>query len=391
MSRTQKQAVAWARARVGDYGWDNLCLSFVRQAFGVYYTPDSEWPTTARNAGTAWDRAKRKHRETDPMKIPFGVPVFFEMPTVADHVALSTGDGRCISNDFHVDGRIDPVRIADIARHWGPLQGWTEDLVGNTVWTPPKPPKPEPEFTVVKFQLSPLQFGDTDEQMTSDVETLLSRDKHVFAGTEAGGEKAKPLPDLLRAAAKRHNLRFHMGKGDWLAVDRQLITGGWKDGYIPVLESHEGVGRHTDRGVVWASFETKDLGRIAVGSGHYLTNGRNPGDPNYKLNLRYANAVGDWAVEMGKGSDKVFWLGDQNTPDQNHDSFHGNPLTSCWDELGKYEPTFGRFSTLDVIASYDQDGAVEALDCRALDDKELRLHIDHYVTEAEYKVRHLKH
>lgn len=137
--RTPEQAIAWARARVGHTGWDNLCLSFVRQAFDVYYTPDYLWPVEDRNAGTAWDRAEFKHRTSNPMDIPAGVPVFFEMATAADHVVLSTGHGRCIGNDFVVDGRIDTNSIAEIAAKWGPLLGWTEDLVGNRIWTPPAP------------------------------------------------------------------------------------------------------------------------------------------------------------------------------------------------------------------------------------------------------------
>lgn len=131
MARTPEQAIEWAQARVGAFGWDNLCLSFVRQSFGIDYV--GNWPNDDRNAGTAWDRAQIKHRETNPTKIPRGVPVFFELATAADHVVLSLGNGRCISNDFVVDGRIDVVSIADIARRWGPLLGWTQDLVGNRV------------------------------------------------------------------------------------------------------------------------------------------------------------------------------------------------------------------------------------------------------------------
>lgn len=386
MSRSQKQAVAWAKARIGDYGWDNLCLSFVRQAFGIYYNPDSAWPTPDRNAGTAWDRATKKHRTSDPMSIPAGVPVFFEMPTVADHVVLSTGNGRCISNDFHVDGRIDPVRIADIAQHWGPLQGWTEDLIGNDVYREPKPPAPT--FTDLSLQLSPLQFSDTDKQMAADVDTLFGRGKHILAGTEAGGVKSRPLPKLLADAADKHGYRLHIGRGDWVAVSRDLADGGWEAGYEPVLESYEGAGKHTDRGIPWLGFDTRDLGRITVGAGHYLTNGRVPGDPNYELNTRYADAIGDWSKEHGKGSDIVLYLGDQNIPDRTYDTFRGHPLTSCWDELEKWENT--GHGNIDVIASYDRDGRVEALDCRALDDKELHLHTDHFVTEAEYRVHHLE-
>jgi lysozyme len=134
MTRTPAEARSWALDRVGDFGWDNLCLSFVRQAFEVDYTPASSWPTSERQAGRAWDRAQRKHRTSNPDAIPANVPVFWELNTEADHVAFSLGDGWCLSNDLVVDGRIDKVRIADVVRKWGgQLLGWTEDLVGNRV------------------------------------------------------------------------------------------------------------------------------------------------------------------------------------------------------------------------------------------------------------------
>lgn len=141
MARTPAQAIDWAQGHVGKFGWDNLCLSFVRQSFGVDYVGD--WPTSERQAGRAWDRAKHKHPETDPLKIPRGAPVFWELATEADHVALSLGDGWCLSNDFVVDGRIDRVRIGDIGPRWGGrLLGWTEDLVGNRVIPEQEPVTP---------------------------------------------------------------------------------------------------------------------------------------------------------------------------------------------------------------------------------------------------------
>lgn len=140
MTRTPEQAIEWGTARIGDFGWDNLCLSFVRQSFGIDYVGD--WPTSERQAGRAWDRAKHKHPTSDAGAIPRGVPVFWELATEADHVALSLGNGWCLSNDFVVDGRIDKVRIADISNRWGRLLGWTEDLVGNRVIPEKEPVKP---------------------------------------------------------------------------------------------------------------------------------------------------------------------------------------------------------------------------------------------------------
>jgi len=115
-----------------------LCLQFVRMAFDL--------PAVYPDAGTAWDRAERRHPTTDASSIPRGVPVFWELPSVADHVALSLGGGLCLSNDVKRPGRIDVVRIDAIGPAWGArLLGWTEDLNGSVVWrdkpkAPPAPP-----------------------------------------------------------------------------------------------------------------------------------------------------------------------------------------------------------------------------------------------------------
>ena len=134
MSRSAKDAIAWGRAQITNpsQNWYRRCLVFVRSCFGVAAKYGS--------AGAAWDNAVHKHRTSNPADIPAGVPVFWETSGEFDHVALSTGNGRCLSNDFRRDGRIDEVLINDITRGWNaPLLGWTEDLNGVRVYTPPAP------------------------------------------------------------------------------------------------------------------------------------------------------------------------------------------------------------------------------------------------------------
>lgn len=131
MAHTAAKAVAWAKGQVQDpdKSYYRLCLQFVRMAFGL----GANYP----DAGTAWDRAAKKHKTSDPMEIPRGVPVFWELPSVADHIALSLGDGKCISNDVVTKGDVDIVKIDSITQNWGgKLLGWTEDLNGVTVYHP---------------------------------------------------------------------------------------------------------------------------------------------------------------------------------------------------------------------------------------------------------------
>lgn len=139
MTRTGDAAAEWARRQVDHPVKDftRLCLQFVRMAFDL--------PAVYPDAGQAWDHAKFRHPTTDSSRIPRAVPVHFELPSVADHVAFSLGGGLCLSNDIRRSGRIDVVRIDTIRTAWGAqLHGWTEDLNGFTIWrrTPAAPPAP---------------------------------------------------------------------------------------------------------------------------------------------------------------------------------------------------------------------------------------------------------
>lgn len=133
MTRSAKEAIAWGRGQIGGPAvWYRKCLVFVRSCFGV----DMRYPS----AGEAWDAAQHKHRTSRAADIPAGVPVFWETSGEADHVALSTGNGRCLSNDFKRSGHIDEVGIDEISRGWNAvLLGWTEDLNGVRVYSPPPP------------------------------------------------------------------------------------------------------------------------------------------------------------------------------------------------------------------------------------------------------------
>lgn len=142
MTRTGLDARYWALLQVDrpTQSWYRLCLSFVRQSFGR--------PGGVADAGTAWDRAQFRHRTDNPEAIPADVPVWWELPSVADHVAYSLGGGWCLSNDILRPGKIDRVRIDTITRSWGgQLQGWAEDINGGRVWTPPAQEKPTPNIT----------------------------------------------------------------------------------------------------------------------------------------------------------------------------------------------------------------------------------------------------
>lgn len=234
-----------------------------------------------------------------------------------------------------------------------------------------------------------MQFSDTLEQKDADTEKIFARAEkrglRWITGTEAG---QADLRGSLRAAAERHGYRLYV-KGDcWIAVEKKHIKkGSWKTFWRKVID---GVAkRWTDKGVVAVTVEFDDIGVTTIIAAHYLTKGRpDAKDPEYRQNLernrQLAQAIGEYARQVGKGKAKVFYGGDQNIVDRDADTFLGEPLTSLWDELKRWENT--GHGNIDVIASYDADGRVVGVYMRALDDSEFRLFSDHFYTEGGFDV-----
>jgi hypothetical protein len=135
--RTGAAAKKNALSKVGSRLPAGYCLRFVRGVFNV----GSRYPS----AISAWNNAKRRHTGKPPIGIV--VPVFFLSRSPYRHVAVTTGDGRVVTTNgtrVMVYSSIDAL-----ARAWGaPFIGWTEDLNGVTVYTPPK--KPSRKYTDVK-------------------------------------------------------------------------------------------------------------------------------------------------------------------------------------------------------------------------------------------------
>lgn len=273
---------------------------------------------------------------------------------------------------------------------------WSRFLLATS--TPVKQPRRKIRLRLAHVS---MQFSDTPKQMEADARRIFERAvKRSYAwitGTEAGAG-ADPLRSLLRKYAAAAGYRFWMDPQTdaWYAVRADLIDGGWDTWSGPVVVPGK-AGKHTAKKATSVSWDNRELGRMSVIAAHYLTKGR-PGsrDPLYAVhvpqNTALSAAICDRAKVLGKGSAKVWYGGDQNIVDRgqgaDNDTFFGGPLTSAWDELGKWENT--GHGNIDVIASYDGDGAVEAVGARALDDREFQLHTDHYLIEAEYDVEVLK-
>lgn len=124
--------------------WHNRCGEFTRNAFGQPSVGDFDGDGAA-DAEDQWKAARFKHPETDPNKIPRGVPVYWGGGSSDNgHAAGPTrGDGTVWGTDLVRDGHVDVYPIADVAKKWGlTLLGWTEDIGGVRVYTPKPAPAP---------------------------------------------------------------------------------------------------------------------------------------------------------------------------------------------------------------------------------------------------------
>jgi hypothetical protein len=251
-------------------------------------------------------------------------------------------------------------------------------------------------MTLVPVRLDIMQVGmhvyDPQPRKKADAEKIFERAARRpvkwVGGTEAGSPEDKALYGEI---AKAHDFKFasHARNDAWIAVRRDFITGGWDTDYEQVLTSKDGSGPHGARGVFSAEWDTEDLGHITAIVLHLLTKGRPGTGPETSVNVpwnkKLIKATGRRAKEQGAGREKiVFAQGDMNIVDRVRDVFFGEPLTTAWDELKKWENT--GHGNIDVIASYDPDRRVSAAYCRALDDREFRLSTDHFVVEAGFDV-----
>lgn len=118
--------------------WTGWCAVFTRKAFGAPAIGDHDGDGSA-DAEDVWKAAKHKHKTSNPAEIPRGVPIFWSGGRGDHgHAAVSAGNGVMWSTDIKRPGHVDLVQIDEVRRKWGlTLLGWTEDINGVRVYTPP--------------------------------------------------------------------------------------------------------------------------------------------------------------------------------------------------------------------------------------------------------------
>lgn len=247
--------------------------------------------------------------------------------------------------------------------------------------------------TTLPVQHTSLQFSDDRRQQRLDCEKLFAKGTRypIKTGTEAGPETF--LNDYLEEFAKKFNHVIYFGRGNWVAVDRNIIKPrSVKKSTIFVVKNDLLTGRQHDRVIPWIGFNHVDdrVGRIYQAATHYSTKGRVPGDPNYDTNKMIAEKLSEWFKKYGSGRAIAFANGDFNMLDtvSAQDWAFGGPWTSMADELDAHADT--GHGPIDGFTSYNKDGRVKAKRFEVLRDDKLFMYTDHYVCRGAWSVKHLK-
>lgn len=396
---TTKETLEWYNdeSQSPPFDPDGMCLKVCR---------------TARNIGPmfasaleAQQETPNEHRVSKIEDIHRGMVMYFD--TVGDsnpygHIVTVAGRDKnkpasslaslIVWTNSVVANKLVKVRADYFPLHWGDkFQFGATWLNGQELKFPePKPvEKPEAPSSDVRVQHISMRTFLDNNKWREDCQKVFTRaEKHDFdwvAGTEAAREDHR---EILKAVAAKHGFVVGFGKQNdsWVAVRETFAKGKVSFSYYPVIDEPR------NRGILVAEFNTENLGHIAVAACHYLRFGRPDAKSDeyeqyVQENKKLAKKIGDLAEEYARGSGLFFYSGDQNIPDNLSDTFFGEPLTSTWDELSKWDNT--GHGNIDVIASYDKDKRVEAKWVRRLRDEQFPLHSDHYLVETGFSVRHL--
>lgn len=239
-------------------------------------------------------------------------------------------------------------------------------------------------------QHSSLEFSDTAAQQESDIHDLfrLGQRFPIKTGTEAGPKPGNANRAILKKYADFFNHAINFAGDTWVAVDRKIAkNGSFVAGHV-LTEGDLAEGFHGGpRDMAWLSFEHVEagVGRIAQLCAHYAVQGKEPDDPNYDLNVRQARDIAKWMYQQGRGSALAFANGDFNMSDRKYDWAFDTNWTSMADELKQYHDT--GHGAIDGLNSYDNDGRVEAVSYRVLDDEAFPQYADHFVLRGVWSVK----
>lgn len=258
-------------------------------------------------------------------------------------------------------------------------------------------PKPEPERKTrrLKMAVAPMQFSDTTEQARLDFAKIFARGYDVIFGTEVG--PGSDSDEVLMSEAKKagYKIAFRSRYDTWVGVKASLVKKGtWKTGAEHAIDrssmhTPKPPGRWGDKAIVWAQCEIEGLGVCSFGSVHPLTHGGAGAALKAKTDDEHAEVCAKWIAEHGKGKALAFLGGDWNLSDRKFDLTQGKwKGVSCWDEVKEWDNT--GHGNIDAILRSVADGRVlRWVSAEALDDQDLPLFTDHFLTEATVEIAEL--
>lgn len=259
----------------------------------------------------------------------------------------------------------------------------------------PDPPKPTRKTRRLRMAVAPMQHGDSDKQTRSDFAAIFAENLDVVFGTEVGPGSSSD--DILKEEAKRagYLLASRSRYDTWVAVKSSLIVPGtWETGAEHAIDRssrHEPTppGRWGDKAIVWGKGEIEGLGVCAFGSVHPLTHRGAGKDLKALTDDEHAEVCAAWVAEHGKGRALAFLGGDWNLNDRRNDLTQGKwEGVSCWDETQDWENT-GHGNIDAILRSVADTRVTKFVSAKALDDKDLHLFTDHFLTVVVVEIEDL--
>lgn len=250
--------------------------------------------------------------------------------------------------------------------------------------TPTK--RKQKDYVDLSIGLIPMRYDKNKDQVKHDTNVVLERDYDWFVMTELTGRNllARTIPGLVKEAGYRVHKPLH--NDTLVAVNERIIDGEYREDFVPVLSSKQGVGPHGDRGITLCSWHNDKVGPLTVGGAHMLTRGRTKDEPNFQLNELFCRNIHACARKFGRGRGLFFFEADTNRIDsKSKDALGDIPLSSAADETGHWEGT--GHGAIDGFYKYDRDGRVEFVSTDVKTDKEVFLHTDHYLSEAKVRIK----
>lgn len=370
-------ASAGAKAQLVDYhaGRNGLANHAADKGYRMHVFPLFVFPETSQGKpGPMWAVKDTKS---------------YEQPTFASKVRNEHKKGTefTVVAVVRVPGKPGDYWAVTAAGRCLPMGVLSRKKVDGTTTPPVTPPVHTPKKVTRKVAHISLQFSDSAASHTHDIEAVFSRGYDIITGTEAGVGANNTSAELARFSREK-GYYFTPVKGDtWVAVSKSIVKpGSWKHGAIFALPRSSQTtpapkGRWGDKFVNWGQwFDTELDSTVSQCSLHYLTNGSAGPKLKESSDAAYSTKVKEWS-ETVAADGYALANGDFNRNDEKYDVYRGiAPFITAADELRAWQNT--GHGPIDAVGRRKTDKGVRFKSWHVVDDTELSLFTDHFLTEA---------